>query len=166
LEYFKEKNGKYCMSLSGKNQGSSLATSIAVTAIPLVVFGVIYLKTVSAEGNSSNNTPMIAAAGMLLIVNLIAFFLRRIGTSSGITVDQMQRIISFKRPGASKETMSIDSFQKISLKVNQGKTASLNLVTSEGKSYLLLTTTDIQMMRQLADELSTLVSLTVIEESF
>ncbi|MCD6587573.1 MAG: hypothetical protein J7K88_03385 [Candidatus Fermentibacteraceae bacterium] len=166
MEYFKEKNGKYYASLGGKNQNSSRAVSIAVTAIPFIIFGVVYFNTVKADGGPSVNTPMIAAAAILIIVNLFAFFLRKIGVASGIVVDQMERIISFRRPGTQKKSMSLDSVQKISLKVNYGKAASLNIVTPDGKNYLLLASADVQMMRQLADELSTLISLTVDEEPF
>lgn len=166
MEYFKEKNGKYYASLSGRNQTSSLAVSIAVTAAPLVIFGIVYFNTLKADGGPPVNTPMVAAAGILIFVNLIAFFLRKIGFAAGIVVDQMERIISFRRPGTQKKTLNIDSIHKISLKVNYGKAASLNLVSADGRNYLLFVTADVQMMRQLADELSTLISLTVDEEPF
>jgi hypothetical protein len=166
VEYFKEKNGKYYASLGGRNRNTSQAVSIAVAAIPFVIFGAVYFNTVKADGGPPGNTPMIAAAGILVFVNLIAFFLRKIGFAVGIAVGQMERIISFRRPGTQKKTMTVDSIHKISLRVNYGKAASLSLVSADGKNYLLLTTADVQMLRQFADELSTLISLTVDEESF
>ncbi len=77
----------------------------------------------------------------------------------------MERKISFRRPGTQRKTMDIDSIQKILLKINPGKAALLSLVSLHGTSHLLSVSRDPAKMRRFADELSTLISITVHEET-
>jgi hypothetical protein len=165
MEYFKEKNGKYVASTCTQRQGNSLVINIAVTSVPLVVFSIVYFSILSKQGGAPDNTPLISFASVLIVVNLMSFLFGKFSSASEIEVDQMERTICFRKPGPRNKTISIDSVQKIRLKVRYGKAASLSLVSADEKNYLLLPSADIQMARQFADELSTLISLIVYEES-
>ncbi len=165
MEYFKEKNGKYVSKLTSSNSPGKIFPAIAVAVLPLIVGGIIYFNSVKTADFSMESNPIFKSIGILMVVNLAALFFRKIGITSGITVDQMERTVKYKRPGAQQKTLDLDTIRKIKLQINPGKAAVLSLVTQEGKDSFLTASKDIMMIRQMADELSALISVTVAEES-
>lgn len=165
MEFFREKNGRYFAGTGNSGTGGKPGLTIALGILPLVIFGAVFYQTSQVKGSAESNIHIILAIGIFIIANLIGFFLRRNGLGAGITVDQMERKISFRRPGTQRKTMDIDSIQKILLKINPGKAALLSLVSLHGTSHLLSVSRDPAKMRRFADELSTLISVTVLEET-
>ncbi len=163
MQYFKEKNDTYFAKLG--NSAGSPFPRVALVLLPVIAGIFFYLQSAQTKGSSQGNMPIIMLMSIFTIANLIAFALRKAGLGSGITIDQMERTIKYKRPGAQRKTLSIDSIQKISLKVNTDKAATLSLITLDGQRHFLNASRDVMMMRQFADELSALVSITVNEEA-
>lgn len=167
VEFFNEKNGRYFAKVGNMGTGGKPVIKIALGAIPLVIFGFLFFQTSQGNGKGAtpDNTPIIIGAGIFILANLIGLFLRKAGFSAGITVDQMERTITFKRPGTQRRTMNIDSIQKILLKTKQGSAAALSLTSLDGTNHLLCVSRKPDEMRRMANELSTLVSVTVNEET-
>lgn len=165
MEFFREKNGRYFAGTGNSGTGGKPGLSIALGILPLVIFAAVFYQTSQAKGSAGNNIHIMLAIGIFIVANLLGFFLRRAGFGAGITVDQMERQISFRRPGTQRKTMYIDSIEKILLQINPGKAALLSLVSRQGASHLLSVSRDPAKMRRFADELSTLISVTVSEEA-
>lgn len=165
MEFFREKNGRYFASTGNAGARGKPGTAIALGMLPLIIFAAVFYQTSQGKGSTPNIMTIILAIGIFIIANLISFFLKRAGLGAGITVDQMERKISFRRTGTQKKAMSIDSIQKLLLKINPGKAALLSLVSLDGTSHLLRVSRDPEKMRRFADELSTLISITVHEEA-
>ncbi len=165
MEYFKEKNGRYFAKGGATRSKVGSYVGIVMLLAPLVIGSIVYLQMPAGKGGSPDTKVIVAAAGILVLSNVISLVLKRAGLGAGITVDQMDRTIKYKRPGTQRVSLYIDSVSKISLKVNQNKAAVLSLITRDDKSHFLNASTDVMMMRQLADELSTLISVTVSEET-
>ncbi|MCK5035657.1 MAG: hypothetical protein KAS73_07190 [Candidatus Sabulitectum sp.] len=167
MEFFNEKNGRYFAKAGNMGIGGKPVIAIAMGILPIIIFGAIFLLTPQDQGKGdiTNNIHIIIAAGIFVLANLIGFFIRKAGLGSGITVDQMERTITFKRPGTQRRTMNIDSIQKILLKTIQGSAAMLSLTSLDGNNHLLSVSRNPDQMRRMADELSTLTSITVYEET-
>ncbi len=163
MQYFKEKNDKYFAKL-GKSAGSPFPR-VALVLVPMIAGIFIYVQSSQTKGASLGSMPIVMLMSIFTIANLIAFTLRKAGLGAGVTVDQMERTIKYKRPGTQRKSLSMDSVQKISLKVNSDKAATLSLITLDGQMHFLNASRDVMMMRQFADELSTLISVTVNEEA-
>ncbi|MCK5786494.1 MAG: hypothetical protein KAH54_08035 [Candidatus Sabulitectum sp.] len=168
MEFFTEKDdGKYSAKIVNMSTGGKPVMAIVMGILPVIIFGAIFLLTPQdqGKGGTTNNIHIIIAAGIFILASLIGLFIRKAGFGAGITVDQMERSITFKRPGTQKRTMDIDSFQKILLKTRQSSAAVLSLVSRDGNSHLLGVSRNPDQMRRMADELSTLISVTVSEEA-
>lgn len=165
MQYFNQKNGKYFAKLGNSNSAGSRFPKIAILLVPMIAGIFFYLQSSPAKGGSQDNMPIMMLVGIFTVANLIAFALRKAGLGSGITIDQMERTLKYKRPGAQRKSLSIDSIQKISLMVNPEKAATLSLITLDGQRHFLNASRDVMMVRQFADELSALISITVNEEA-
>ena len=167
MEFFREKNGKYFSKAGNNGQGGKPVLTIAMGILPVVIFGAIFFLTPQDQGKSgtTNNIHIIIAAGIFILANLIGLFIRKAGFGAGITVDQMERRISFKRLRIQRRTMDIDSIQKILLQTKQGSVAALSLISLDGDSHLLSVSRNPDQMRRMADELATLISVSVSEEA-
>ena len=165
MQYFNEKNGKYFAKLGNSNSAGSRLPKIMIALVPLVAGLFFYLQSAPTKGGPQSSMPIIMLAGIFTVGNLIAFALRKAGLGSGITIDQMERTIKYKRPNAQRKSLSIDSIQKISLRVNSDKAGTLSLITLDGQRHFLSASRDVMMLRQLTDELSALISITVDEEA-
>lgn len=165
MEFFREKNGRYFAVTGNTGTRGKPGIAIALGILPLVIFAAVFYQTSQAKGSAGNNIHIMLAIGIFILANLLGFFLRRAGLGSGITVDQLERKISFRRPGTQRKTMYIDSIEKILLQINPGKAALLSLIPRQGTGHLISISRDPARMRRLADELSTLISVTVSEEA-
>ncbi|MEA3267448.1 MAG: hypothetical protein U9P42_10990 [Candidatus Fermentibacteria bacterium] len=165
MEFFSEKNGKYYAAAgSGGKGGKSILTRMA-GIVPLIVLGIYFYLNQPGKSENPINMTVIMAIGILIFSSLIAFFLKKAGLGAGITVDQMERKITYSRPGNQRKSISMDSIQKILLKTKAGKYAVLSLVSLDGSDHILSFSRDLNRMRRMADELSTLISVTVNEET-
>ncbi len=167
MEFFREKNGRYFAKAGNMGTGGKPVMAIALGILPLVIFGAVFFQTSqgNGKGGTTDNIQIIIAAGIFILANLVGLFIRKAGFGAGITVDQMERTITFKRPGTQRRTMNIDSIQKILLKTMHGSAAMLSLTSLNGSDHLLNVSRNPDQMRRMADELSTLTSVTVYEET-
>lgn len=165
MQYFKEKDDKYFARPGNSNSAGSRFPQIALVFVPIIVGIFVYLQASKTKGVSQSIMPIILLFSIFTIANLISFFLKKAGLGAGITVDQIERTIKYKRPGAQRRSLSIDSIREISLKVNSDKAATLSLITLDDQRHFLNASRDVMMMRQFTDELSTLISVTVNEEA-
>lgn len=164
MEYFREKDGKY-FSKATSAAGGKPVIAVVAGIIPLIIFAGIFYQTSQLKGGASGNMRVVFIASTFVFINLIAFFFRKAALGSGIIVDQMERTVKYKRPHGQRRTLDMDSIQKINLEVKEGKAAVLSLISSDGNSLYLNCSTDVMMIRQMADELATLISVTVNEEA-
>ncbi|MCK5840653.1 MAG: hypothetical protein KAH31_00685 [Candidatus Sabulitectum sp.] len=167
MEFFSEKNGRYFAKVGNMGTGGKPVMAIAMGIIPLVIFGFVFYQTSQGNGKgvTTNNIHIIIAVGIFILANLIGLFIRKAGLGTGITVNQMERTITFKRPGTQRRTMNIDSIQKILLKTMHGSAAMLTLISLDGTNHLLSVSRKPDEMRRMADELAALISITVSEET-
>lgn len=165
MEYFIERNGRFFAKAGNTYPAGSPIIRIALTLIPMGVIAAVYFHSSVSKSPTSDSTLIIPIVAIIILSNLIAFFIKKAGFSAGITVDQMERTISIQRPGMQRTSMNFDSIEEITLRVDPGKAAVLSLISRDGTSHLLYLSRDPMAMRQMADELSTLISVTVSEET-
>jgi len=175
MEYFKDKGGRF-QSTGIPGMGRTPVLKMIGGLVPILVIGVIYITTSSRTGMKPEQMyPFYIAGGIVVLSLALSMFLRSRGMGSGITVDQMSGTISFKRPGSgSRFQMPLAELDEITLLImgeassygaTGGRTgATLSIKTRAGQSHMLAFGRDPVRMRQLADELSIITSLSVKEE--
>ncbi|MCD4707203.1 MAG: hypothetical protein K8S62_05635 [Candidatus Sabulitectum sp.] len=166
MEYFIERNGRFFAKTGNTGSAVSPIFRIVLTLIPMGVVAAVYFQSSVSKNSTSDSTFIIPIVAIIILSNLIAFIFKKAGFSAGITVDQMERTISIHRPGTQRTSMTFDSIEEITLRVDPGKAAVLSLISRDGTSHLLNLSRDPMAMRQMADELSSLISVTVSEEPF
>ena len=182
MEYFSEKNGRYVSKgIPGSGSSRSSIVRIIITLIPVLVFGGIYLSMQSNNAGMKNMdikdmTPFILVIGIFMITNIFFAFIRKAGLTAGVIVDQMQGTVLYKRPGGHRHSVPLLSLKEIGLQiagadrygVTTGKGMGggvLFLVTRDEKKHPIAFGRDSIKLRQVADELSILTSLSVNEYS-
>lgn len=129
--------------------------------VPLIVGSFIYFQSSQSKGGSTENTPMMFGIGVFIVINLIGFLVRKAGAGAGIAVDLMDRTLKYRRAGLHRQLLNIDSIQEIKLKVSPGNISVFSLVTRDEQEHLLTVSKNETMIKELADELSALISVTV-----
>ncbi len=161
MQYFKEKNGIYKAKFGKRNSAASIFPGIAMVLLPLIVGSIIYYQSSQPKSGSTENIPMMFGLGILIVINLIGFLVRKAGAGAGIAVDLVDRTLKFRRAGLHRQVLNIDSIQEIKLKVSPGKISVFTLLTRDEQEHLLTISKNVTMIRELANELSALISVTV-----
>ncbi len=164
MEFFKEKNGRFqAKPISGPGARSPVLRFV-VTLIPLaIIAGLFYFSPVGAKG-STDRTPLIIGGCIVLFSNIITLGIRKAGFGSGIAVDQMTGSVIFRKPGGNRTTVQVTDLKEIVINTVHGKASILCLLKRDNSRYIVMYAKDTMQLRQLANELSTLTSLTVNEE--
>lgn len=164
MEFFKEKNGRFhAQPISGPGARSPVLRFV-VTLIPLAIIAGLYFYSPVGEKGSADRTPLIIGGCIVLFSNIISLGIRKAGFGSGIAVDQMTGSLTFRKPGGNRTKVQITDLKEIILNTVPGKASILCLLKRDNTRYILMYARDTMQLRQLADELSTLTSLTVNEE--
>lgn len=174
MQYFKENNGKYCsQNLPGLGGSGSNALRVGLSLLPIVVIGIVFMSNYDGKTDMEQIWPFMLMGGIFVLTGFVSFFLRRRGLGAGIVVDQMKGTISFKRPGTQRHTVPISAISEIGLQTNAPAYSSgsgsmpsiLYLHTVQGAKHVILHSKKSIEIRQVADELAVLTSLTVNEHS-
>jgi len=164
MEFFREKNGRFhAQPITGSGARSPIVRFV-VTLIPIAILAGLYFLSPLGEKGSADRTPLILGGAVVLFGNVVSFFLRSAGFGSGITVDQMNGTISFRKPGGNRTTVQVTSLKNITINTIPGKASILCLSKPDKSRYVVMFSKDTDKMRRLADEFSSLTSLTVTEE--
>lgn len=164
MEFFQEKNGVYHADPISGSGGKGTILRILVSLIPLGVIAYLLYSSPMGKQGSENRIPLIIGAGMFLFTNLLMFVLKKAGFRSGISVNQMDGTLAFRKPGGNKISVQITSLNKIVIDTVPMKASVLCLSKAAGGRHVVMFSKDTMQLRQLADELSTLTSLSVSEE--
>ena len=163
MEFFREKNGKfYADSLSGNKAGKNAFRFIILFMAAGGFAAYIFLSP--DKQDLPDKTPLIIGFSIFLFTNLIAMGLRKAGHGSGIIVDQMNSTISYRKPGGNRHSVPFSALKNIIISIVPEKASVLCLANYDGTRHVVMYSSDTMQMRQLADELSSLVSITVDEE--
>jgi hypothetical protein len=178
VEYFNEKNGRYFSRKLSAGIGNSQVIRVVISLIPVFVMAGVYILALKDGAKSGDLIPIIIGASLFLFASILSFILRRSGFGAGIIVDQMQGTVSCRLPGGQKHVVPIASVKEIGLQhaesSNPGTTFGtgtakahglLFLVTQDDRKFPVMYGSNAMEMRQLADELSVLISVTVNEYS-
>ena len=162
MELFREKNGKYYAD-SLSQAGGKTSLRLVILFVGIAGFaGFMFLSPVQKE--IPDRTPLMIGMGIVILSNLIALLLKRAGHGSGIIVDQYSGTLSYRKPGGNRHNVQVSSLRKIIISVIPDKASILSLEKSDGGRHVVMYSSDTMKMRQLADELSSLIALTVGEE--
>ncbi len=161
--YFHEKNNKFYLKVKGSTMSSPTFMRILPAIIPIIVVAVYLYQNNQSKMQFSNVLPVAGMISIFVVANLITHILKSKGLGAGIVIDQMERTISFKKPGGRRNVLNYDTVRNIKLETKNNVAAVIKLDTLDTEEFFLFATRDVQMARQLADELSTLISATVSE---
>ena len=161
--YFQEKNNKFYSKVKGSTMSTPAFMRILPALVPIIAIGFFVYQNSSTKMPMSNIFPIVGMISIFIVANIIAIVLRSKGLGAGIVIDQMERTISFKKPGGRRNVLNYDTVRNIKLETKQNAVAVIKLDTLDTSEFYLFGTQDVQMARQLADELSILISATVSE---
>lgn len=176
VECFDERDGRYLSKPIQSTGGKSPALRIVLSFLPVILMAGIFVGLSDTHGNRDSG-PLIFAAAILVFTNLIALLVRKFSMSGRIAVDQMQGTVTFARAGGKRKTVNTGELDRITIAplnrpdgnrmVTRGKPwTALSLRTSMGDSHTLMSVQgDASRLRQLADELSVLTSVSVSVEA-
>jgi hypothetical protein len=163
MEFFRERNGKYHADSLAEGAPGKAALRMGIMFVVMGVFAFTMFFS-QARNQIQDKTPLLIGLSVVVFANLISLGLRRAGHGSGITVDQMNGTVSFRKPGGNRITVETASLSEIVIDIVPMKASVLCLEKNGGGRYVVMYSGDEMKMRMLADELSTLISLTVREE--
>lgn len=161
--YFHEKNNKYYAKAKGSTMSAPPLLRILPALVPIIAIGFFVYQNSNSKMPTSNIFPVVGMISIFLVANIIAYILKSKGLGAGIVIDQMERTISFKNPRGRRNVINYDTVRNIKLETKGNAVAVLKLDTLDAEPYFLFATKDMQMARQMADELSILISATVNE---
>lgn len=170
MEYFREDEGKYVSRRLPGAPGGSGAVRAVLTLLPLLVLGGIYFSSVRNDPDPASRIPFLVMGGIFIFTWYLTSVLRRRGRGSGVTVDQMKGTIRYRRPGGQRHEMPVAAVRQIGIQMaggsmydGSGRTGGgmLFLLTEDGKRVPIAYSRKGYELRQFADELSILTSLTV-----
>lgn len=161
--YFQEKNNKFYSKAKGSTMSPPTFMKVLPAIIPMIVIGVFVYRNNMSKMQFSNVLPVAGMISIFIVANLITHILKSKGLGAGIVIDQMERTISFKKPGGRRNVLNYDTVRNIKLETKNNVAAVIKLDTLDSEQFFLLATRDVQMARQMADELSILISATVSE---
>lgn len=151
------------------------AVRIALTLLPVLVMAGIYLNSNGRDFRIGTALPFVIMASVFLLSSVLASFLRRMGHGSGVVVDQMKGTMNYRKPGGQRHSVNISDIREIGLQRsgtgtydNQGGRAGgalLYLMKDDGSRIPLAFSNRGQELRQFADELSIVTSLSVREHT-
>lgn len=175
MQYFREINGKYySQNLPGLGGAASGALRVILSILPVIVLGIVFAANHNGKADLEQVWPFIIMGGIFLLSAVFSLFLRRRGYSAGIVVDQMKGTISYKRPGTQRHTVPISAISEIGLQTNAGGAYGsgsgsmpglLYLRTVQDAKHVILHSKKPIELRQVANELAVLTSLSVNEHS-
>jgi hypothetical protein len=175
LDYFKQTDGKYISRKVPGMPGGSPVIRVILMIVPIVALAVVYLQTGPKERDFQTIMPFIAIGSVFALSFIFSLFLRKRGFSSGIVVDQMQGKITYRRPGASRQTVPISATREIGVQLSGSGTypgsgkpqglSALYLILEDGRKLPMLYSRKGYELRRFADELSVITSLSVREGS-
>ncbi len=163
MVYFQEKNNKYYSKIKGSTISPPIFIRILPAIIPIIAIGVYLYGNNTSKMEFSNIFPLVSMISIFIVANLIAYVFKSKSFGAGIVIDQMERTISFKKPGGRRNVLNYDTVRQIKLETKSNVAAVIKLDTLDSVDFFLFATRDVQMARQMADELSILISATVNE---
>jgi len=165
MEFFQEKNGRFFANPIAGGAARGPLFRFFIMLVPLGIIAFVFYLTPAGKQGAPDRTPLMIGAAIIIFSNLMSIFMRKAGIGAGITVDQMNGTVTFRTPGGSKKTVPVSSLKRIIINTIPGKAAILCLENSSDNSrHMVMYARDSIKLRILADELSTLTSLTVAEE--
>lgn len=175
MEYFRQDDGKYISSgVPGMTGGSPFAR-ILLPLLPMLIIAGIYISNSEEGAGMTPGLPFLIIGIVFVLSFVMAAVLRRKGHGAGIVVDQMKGTLIYRRPRGAKRTVPISSIKEIGFftpgeskygYTGSGKAAAiLFLRNKEGEKLPLAYSRKPVELKQFADELSIISSLTVSQHT-
>ncbi len=155
MEYFKDQGDKYF----AKSLGGVSRLRPVILLVPLII---VVAVVFSSSGNDGRGATMLLAAGGVVVFSmLLSMVLQKAGHGPGITVDQINRTISYKRQRTGVRKVRIQDAKDISCLTASGVFAVIFLNMKQGSRILLMQSPEQDRLKALAEELSALTSLSL-----
>ena len=151
---------------------------IFLSFMPVLFMAGLFIGISDRTGGERNLQPLVIAAVILVVTNVVSLLIRRFTLSGRIAVDQMQGTVTFVPVGGRKTTLHTGELASITISplrkpdgtpVVRKKRAvtilGLSTVSGDGDYRLTAFQGDPAVLRGMADELSVLTSVTVREEA-
>jgi hypothetical protein len=164
MEYFKEKNGNFYSKSLQTGFSRSPISRLVLSLLPLGLFALVFSTLTKDKAADSEMVPIIIGAAVLTMGNIVAFALRSAGLNASMIVNQVQGTVSLRIPGGQRKSVGIDSIEKIVLQISNENNAVIALLFKDRTRTVVETSRDPNLLRQVADELSILTTVTVNEE--
>jgi len=177
MDFFTERNGMFVSRPVPSTGAQSPVRRTVLSFLPVVLLAGVIIGLPAGQGER-NLQPLYIAAAILLFTNVIGLLVRRLSLAGRIVVDQMQGTVTFVPVGGRKTTLRTGELTSIDLSplrkqdgtpmTNRGKGWTVLGLTAahDGNRYrLMMVNGDPSPLRQLADELSVLTSVTVKEDA-
>jgi len=165
MDYFRERDGMFYGKAIGTQGSRSPVLRLVVSLFSLMIFASIFLSIPREAQGFPDKDALILGASVFVFANILAFALRKAGFATGMVVDQTKGTLSFRIPGGQRKAVGIDTIDKIVLQTRSEKSAVIILLFKDGTRTPVQISSNPVLLRQAADELSVLTSVTVSEET-